>query len=372
MSYATESDVYDNSGLTTTIVQLVTGKSEADVTTLINGFLTKATGDVKEDLGINLTIHRELHLGDGESNIFSLGPEDERQYFDYDVEDNLDRIRRVWFGYEKKKLPYPKDCDLTETIAALCGNSNCTITDETTTFKAGVNSTKLVFSSSGYMEYPSAQDLNLLIDQFPYVSFWLRTDDASITFTLRLYDKDGNNNEYAFTLDKANVWYDVHLKIDDFDTANIDWETVRLYYFRLYASAACTAYLDNFNFNDGWMFTAPEGLFIVSVDGDNSGDEAPTDGEPFFLSYTYDPFKSSTPSYIEEATALKAGIKLIDHLRGKRYADTFLKLRIEPNIMNIEGTGTPYSLMAVRTKLEERYKECLNKYGFEGSYGVIL
>ncbi len=369
--YATESKVYSVSGFTSTKIQAITGKSQAEVTTLINDFLHDANDAIQDEIKKPITIKEELHYADGEKNIFDLGTEDEENNFNFNIDGCLEKIINCWFDQEKKLRPYPTDCDsLTESTASSFGVSNATVTDESTIVKCGTKSIKSVFTASGYIEYPSAKTLNLNIDVYDYVSFWIYSSNASVTFTLKLYDKDGNNNEQSFTVDKANVWYDIHIKIDSFDTFNVNWEDVKLYYWRLYANNACTVYIDGFNFNDEWSFVAPSGKLVISVDTTH-GDQPPAEDYPFYISYTYDPFKSSVPQSINEACACLAAIALIDHLRGNRYIDTHFDLEMET--VNVdEDTGRPQGLLAVRSMLEKRYDKAMARYGSSGSYGVIM
>lgn len=371
MSYTSESEVENATGIYSALTQRVTKKSASEVTTLINGFITKATKEIRDRLRLPIVVAREYHKGDGEKNIFDLKCISEENWFEYDPENNLEAVKAVWFSEQRKHMPYPEDCEQgTENNSSDYGTSNVTVSDEETIVKAGSYSLKAIFSASGYIEYPSAKNLNKNIDIHKYNSFWLRTNNKDTVFTLRLYDKNNNYNSYEFTLDKADIWYDVHLKIDDFDNSTVDWEDTKLYYWRLYANGACTIYLDNFNFNNGWMFTAPEGLFIVCIDSDNAGDEPPATGYPFWVTYTYDPFKSSTPANIDEATACLAGIRLIDHLRGKKSAELLFDLKIDPDIVDVSASS-PGGMLGIRTKLEERAEKLLAGYGYQGSYGVI-
>ena len=115
------------------------------------------------------------------------------------------------------------------------------------------------------------------------MAFWFRSSSASVTFTFKLYDVDGNVNEQDFTVEKADVWYLIWIKVDSM-TGSVDWESTRCYYFDIYANGACTVYFDNYSFNDGWMFTEPSGLLNIHV-ADNASEEPPNEGYIFKVAY---------------------------------------------------------------------------------------
>lgn len=364
-TYCTETDVYEATGLNTTLVQNQSEKDASAVTTLINGYILDAETTVKNGTGVPITMRTENHLGDGEKSEFQLGPEDE-EYFGYDPEDGVVDVKAVYFGNSRKKLPYPKNCDdFTEEETPDYAVSNCTVTGETTIKQHNDYSVKMVFSSAGYARYPSGLNLAKNIDIFGYTAFWFRSSDAGVTFTLRLYDKDGNYNSQTFAVDMADVWYIIWIKIDSM-TGSVDWETTKCYYFDIYASGACTAYMDNFAFNDGWIYTAPSGLLCIH-EASNAGEQPPSEGYPFKVTYRYDPFKASVPRNIKIATACIAGIALVDYLRGIRYADTAFRSRGDIGLPKPDKEA----LIGTRTKLKERAKEKLAEFGYAGSYGVV-
>lgn len=364
-TYCTESDVYEATGLNTDLVQNQSGKNQSEVTTLINSYILDAETDIKNGVGVPITMRTEKHLGDGEKSEFQLGPEDE-EFFDYETEDCVEDVKAVYFTNERKKLPYPKNCDdFSESETPDYAVSNCTVTGEDTIKQHGDYAVKMVFSSAGYARYPSGLNLARNIDIFGYVAFWFRSSNAGVTFTLRLYDKDGNCNTQSFSVDVADIWYIIWIKIDSM-TGSVDWETTRCYYFDIYANGACTAYMDNFAFNDGWIYTAPSGLLCIHV-ASNASEEPPSEGYVFKVTYRYDPFKASVPRNIKIAAACIAGVALVDYLRGIRYSDTAFRSR--------GNTGLPRpdkeALIGTRTKLIEKAKEKIAEFGYVGSYGVV-
>jgi hypothetical protein len=194
MVYTTEASVYSRTGLSSAGIQKVSGKSLADVSTLIEGYISDAEKQIKEDIEYPIRIKQELHYGDGSKRWFELGPEDDpyAEEGDYDPEDGLLEVYSAWFGRAKMKKPYPEDCDTFTNGVASISNSNATVTAETTIKVCGDDSIKAVFSAAGYIQYPSTAYLDKDIDAFSDVFFWFRTTNRSITFTLRLYDKDGS------------------------------------------------------------------------------------------------------------------------------------------------------------------------------------
>jgi len=372
MPYSTESLVYYYSGLSDDLVQSVTG---SDPTTMIENFIAKADQRIKKWIRIPILLHRELHLGDGENRSFKLGSEDsDMELYDYDPEGGVEKIHAVYMGRARLKLPYPKDCDVQcENNSSDYGSSNCTITDVANTVaekNVGDYHIQGVFSAAGYMQYPSAQNLKKSIDHYDYVSFILETDDATVTFTLRLYDKDGNYNSYEFTLPSADIRTLVSIAIDNM-TGSVDWDDVNLYYWELRADGACTVKLDGFNFNEGFAWGYPYGELyhtetetISTRDGD---DGVLGSGYKIYTTYEYDPFKQSTPANIESASARLAGAFLWDYLAGYVIADS--KLRVSGE--TLEPLPPRDVMMVMKKRLIDEARQDVAEYGFGRVGGVI-
>jgi len=319
MAYSTEENVYEATGMNTTVVQSLSEKSAEEVTTLINDYIAKADDRLKRLMKIPINIRKEKHEFDGRNFTVELGPDqDEFEIFDYDPENCVEAIFALYAINKKRiKLPYPKDCDaLTESHSDYT-SSNCTLSTETTTKKCGDASIEGVFSDAGYFAFPTSANLNKNIYPWKYIGFWFRTSDETTTFTLKLYDKDGNVNTWDFTLDKADVWYIVSVPVAEFDVEAVDWGTkgVKCEQVRIYSDKGCTVYFDNFNFNDGFFWTYPEGLICWSKNPDTM---YPT--ETVFVTYSYDPYKVSgtVPEVVEQASAKLAGVYLLDYLIGIR------------------------------------------------------
>jgi len=130
-TYCSESDVYNESGLDSAIVREMSGKSEAQVTTLINQYILSAEKKINDKIGVPKTRHREFHMGTGEDDEFDLGAEDEIGYFTIDVKDQVLEAYACYLGGRRMKRPYPKSCDLCEKAYDWSGVTyNCIVTDE--------------------------------------------------------------------------------------------------------------------------------------------------------------------------------------------------------------------------------------------------
>ena len=363
MSYCTESDVYNETGMDTTIIQALNSILDAAaVTALIEGFIADIEEEINDLMNVPVIIHRELHCATGEDDEFDLGSFDELGFYDdYTPAGNMVTGFALWYNNIRKLRPYPEvTADMTESIAASMNGTNCVITDDTTVglFVAGANSTKLVYNAAGMARYPTAQNLNKNIDIYEFVSKRVRCSSTTVTLTLRLYDKDGNYNSYDFSVDKADIWYIIHQQIDnDVDSGTIDWDDTRLYYWEIWADGACTVYIDNLNFNDGWFFTAPQGKLVIPYRMDE--DPAPY-GYKFFISYTHNPMLASVPRHIKKATACLAGITLINWCIGRRQRDTAFLLESDTLIRAPDKE----TMVFTRSYLQKQADRALASFGY--------
>ena len=136
-----------------------------------------------------------------------------------------------------------------------------------------------------------------------------------------------------------------------------------MYYFDLYSDGACTVYLDNVNFNDGVMWTIPQGELVTMVKlppvySEFSG--MLPEGYIIKVTYSFDPFISSVPSAIEEACACLAGAKTFDVLLGRRVQTTGFVLQAK------DGTTITdkFTMSVVMNRLIERAKTLVgDSYG---------
>ena len=375
MTYTTESSVYNTTGLSSEIIQKLAQISESDVSTLVSGWISDAEQDIKTDLGLPFAVIEELHLGDGNNNLFELGPWDEEYGApgQYDPTDCVEKVYRVKFHRAKKLLPYPTTCELgTESITGWTG-SNATITADTSSAVAGDARIKAVFSSAGYIRYPDGSNVEYLdvdIDKFKDWFANLELSDKTATITLRLYDKDGNYNHEEITLRQNNIDEFIWIDLNSMD-GSVDWDDVRLQYIELHVDKACTLYVDNMCFADEWAYTAPKGYFHVSVAHNVSSESPPPSDYPFYVSYTYDPFKASVPSNIRQACDWLVGIKIIDYLRTVKYINTDFRLLADTMMPDDIDTGGTTGVLGVKHQMLQNYNRCIQRYG-QGSYGLIV
>ena len=375
-TYTTEAGVYSTTGLSSELIQRVTQLPEAEVTTLVNGFIDKAEVDLKEDIRVPYTIRKELHLGTGYDNIFELGPWDEEfsSSAEYDPTDGVMEVSRLYFSKYRKQRPYPTDCELnTDRDPTLCWTeTNAVLTGEQTIVIHGNQSIKAVFSDAGYAQTPCGvleRYLDKQIGLYTYLFFWFRTDDRTKTFSVRLYNTDGNYEEATFSPRQSDVGQFFWINIGAM-TGSIDWGNTdtRLQYIRFYVSGACTIYIDNLCFADEWAYSAPIGYLHIAKADNISGSGFPSYNYPFYATYSYDPFLASTPSNIQEATEWLTGVKVIDHLRMHKYGVTDFYL--EGDTLEPDTPMQRSGMLGVRSKFLEQYQRCLKNYGGV-SYGVI-
>lgn len=217
----------------------------------------------------------------------------------------------------------------------------------------------------GTARYPNVSGgeyLDKNIDIFTYMFLRVRASVANTTVTIKLYNEAGSCNTATYKMVTAGKWYMVMLDLDSDFTGSVDWNDDPLYWFTITVDKECLFYVDNINFNDDWCFTAPSGKLVIMR---RSCDQPAPDGYEFTVTYTYDPFKSSVPQNIKEATALYAGAKIIDHLIGIR--QTFQAFEAE----SLELIPDKESLYITRTTMIARADKKLASYGF-GWSGTLV
>ena len=322
MPYTTEDGVYETTGFSSEIIQEVLEVDITEVTSLVSGWISDSEGKLKDDTYAPYVIRKELHLGTGYDNQFLLGPQDEEYSTTagYDPEDGLEQIHDVWFSRFKKKRPYPVGCDIDGDLATVTGWSGTATPANNTVYQVqGTNCVAITYTGGGeYVQYPDGTNISYLdrhIGSYGYIFFYLRSN-AVVTFTLRLYDTDGNYEEQTFSPRQANVGQYFWLHRDTL-TGSISWSnsSTRLQYFRIYADGACIVYLDNFCFADDWAYTAPAGTLHIAKADNISSSGFPSENYPYYATYSYDPFLASVPSTIKEAVECLVGVAIIDHLR---------------------------------------------------------
>lgn len=360
MAYSTIDDVLEATGMTLKIVQDLGDKTEEQVNTMIDGFIAKAEGKIKGALGVPITIRKEYHKFE-KNNTLELGPyEDEFEFFSsYNPEDCVEKIYAIyWFEGKRIKLPYPRDCDkLTEDVIDM-DSIDCTLTKEESIVKCGLASIKAEFLVGGKFGFPKNANLNKFIYSWNYIGFWFRTDDTDATFTITLSDKDGNTETQTFTLTFADTWEIVALKMSDF-VGSIDWKTTKLQKIEIGSDKACTIYFDNFNFNDSYFWTYPEGLICWSNPSSN----------PFAqieVTYSYDPYKNSTPDVIVTASSRMAGVYLMDFLIGCRQRISGFQQMAD----TLDPRPDRETLEITRARLLREAQSCLASIGYKTYEGM--
>jgi hypothetical protein len=370
--YTTETAVYDRTGFNSSTIVTLSGKSTADVTTLVNGYIADAQDRIRLDIEYPIQIRNERHLGNGYKKDFDLGPEDDPYGFesDYDPENGLIEIFSLKTAGIKRLKPYPEDCELGTDTYTDWGESNAIVSEDSTIKIHGDHSIKAELTGSGYIQYPNGSTVSYLdkiIDPYSDLFFWARTNDKTQTFEVRLYDTDGNYAYETFTFRQNDVGQYFWLDLDTFHGA-FDWENHYIQYIRFYVSGVCNFYVDNLCFADDWAFTKPLGTLHISVADNISGEAAPSENYPFYVSYSYDPFLASVPGVIAEAAEWMTGIYIIDYLRGIRYRKT--SFEVFGTTLELDMDQSREALMAVRSKFEKSYWECLRNWG-PGSYGMV-
>lgn len=364
MVYCAEDDVYEASGITKAVVKSLSGKDDSEVTTLIEKYINRADKTVQRKLGIPITIRKEDHEFEKNDTV-ELGPyEDQYEFYgSFDPNNCIEKVFALFLvdtndNETRVKLPYPKDCDeLSEDITDMTG-TNVTLTKDETTVKCGDASIKAVFSAAGSFYFPSAGNLQKNINPWTYISFWFRTSDKTATFTLTLEDKDGNTESATFTLDFNDTWEIINLDIDE-NFGDISWSTIKLQKITISSDKACTIYFDNFNFNDGYFWTAPEGLLCW----------ADPDSDPWAkvrVTYSYDPYKVTVPQNILDASAKLAGVKLLDYCIGLRIAKVGFKQLAE----NLEEIPDKLTLEVMRNRLKREAADALRDIGYYTYEGI--
>lgn len=317
MAYSTESDVYEATGQNTTIVQKLSGgKTAEEISAMIGRFIERADRTIKNDLRIPTPVRKEYHCFHDNDTV-QLGPEEDTFgfYAAYDPKDCVEAVYAIYNNVGRVKLPYPKNCDdFTESHTGMTAGANCTLSTEATIVKCGVGSIKAVFSDAGSFSFPSGQNLMKNIEPWDYIGFWAYTLDKTATFTIKIFDADGNFISKTFTLSHNNTWELIQLELVDFTNYSLyEFDNDRhMQYIQIESDADTTLYFDNFNFNDGFFWTYPEGLICWSMPDTDVGDLE------IYVTYAFDPYKVDTPEEITLASAKKAGILLLEYLIGCR------------------------------------------------------
>ena len=355
MAYCDEEDVYDATGLNSDVIQKLGEKSEAEVTILVNKCIAKADKRIKRLLKVPVVVRKEPHRIQKNETVALGSYEDEFGFFGVNEPENCVEVVYAIFQRNGRriKLPYPKDCDkLSEDVTDM-DSTDCILTKETTDVKCGTASIEADFEVDGMFSFPLNANLNKNIAPWMYIGFWWKTDTKAAEFTIRLYKDATHYNSHTFSCEFDDTWELIALKIGSF-TGDISWGYgTSLQKIEIYSNAECICLFDNFNFNDGLFWTYPEGLICWSV----------PDSEPYFdieVTYAYDPYKSVVPSDLEEASALLAGVKLLDYCIGCRQRITAFKQRA----YDLDTVPDRETLEVTRVRLKREAMQALAGIGF--------
>lgn len=377
LPYSTVEDVLKACGLGITVQRITElhegDMSDADVEEMIEEFIEEADEEIQEELDIPMEVMMEVHIADGETSDFLLGPLDEEHWCGNTIENNLEEVIHVYFGGDEPKYrkfhPFPTDCDgeYTET-SPHAGEwnttvSNCTASLETTTVKCGDASIKFVFTNAGYSRFIMDNSKN--INAFDYVAFAFYSSLTTPTFTLKLYNEDGDCDTQTFTVTRSGVWNIIWIKIADM-TGSVDWDTDKLYEIELYSDSAVTCYMDMLNFNDGYCWAAPQGYLYIH-EAENAGETPYTEGYKFYVTYTYDPYLTNTPKLVRRASKYFAGADLVEHLVGLRQSQTGFESQGESGVTIPDKETLIYN----KGKLRMKGEEALRAIGYGWNFDPI-
>ena len=178
--YSVEDDVYSATGLTSLFLQTLGKLSGAEITTLVNGYIAKADERIRRWMGIPITVRKEGHEFFN-NPIIELGPDREdpfEMFGSYNPENKAVEVYAIYYNEYRTKIPYPKDWDMfTEPSAVglwgvdngIVGGTTTAITGDTTNFKCGTGSLKVVVSrvTGGNSIAPN-----------PTIKLWYRIPDS--------------------------------------------------------------------------------------------------------------------------------------------------------------------------------------------------
>jgi hypothetical protein len=379
MSYTTETKVYNRTGFNSETIVTLSGKSIAEVTTLVEGFISDAQNKLREDIEYPIRVRNEIHYADGQNNTLDLGPEDDP----YSGEGDYDPINGVVEVYNCKAAgikitkPKPEDCDewtdysSTGITSYWSGGGSATITSENSPKVSGSHSVKVIFEGIDSFHYPTTKDLDLFINPWKYLFFWVRSSDVTTSLKVRLYTTSLTYVEEDIVLRQSNVGQYYWIRISAMNNVSaINWgdNVTRLQYIEFTSGGSCTVYIDNLCFSDGWAYSAPSGLLHVGKADNVTGEGPPSQGYPYVIDYSYDPFLSSIPGIMAEACEWLSGVYIIDYLRGIRYRKT--SFEVYGATLELDTDASREGLMGIRTYMMKNYWECLRNWG-HGSYGMV-
>ena len=374
--YSSENDVYEVTGKSSQFITNVSRLTAPQVTAMMNRFIAKADEKIRRLLGVPITVRKEGHEFFNNPTV-QMGPDREdpfEMFGSFDPTDKVEEIYAIYYNEYRTKLPYPKDWDLfTEpTEIGHWGSDNAIITSDTTDFKCGTASLKAVAAGAGDIYYPSTKNLHKRIYPWFYMGFWFKTDNPNANFTFRIVRNTGSYYYSNFNVSNGDTWEVIMLSIRRFKFVNaggegpqpdFNWILTYTEYFEITCDAACTMHVDNFNFNDGFFATYPEGTIAWCMP-----EWYPTGR--IAVTYSYDPYKAKdstqVPEALNEASAKLAGILLLDYLIGLRQQH----IAFDQLSDTLEESPDRESLEATKRRLQDEAERALESLGYRGYEGI--
>jgi hypothetical protein len=384
--YSVEADVFEATGLTSQFLQTLGGLSSAQVTLLLNGYIAKADERIRRWLGIPITVRKEGHEFFN-NPIVELGPDREdpfEMFGSYDPLDKTEEIFAIYYNEYRTKVPYPKNWDQFTEAAYLTKwgiddgivGGTTTLVADTSIKKCGGASLKATVArvAGGNIYYPINKNLNRRIYPWFYAGFYLMTDTPSTNFQFRIYRDTGSYYYGNFVVSTAGnnslsmTWVPIQLSIRRFQFANaggegaqpdFNWILTYTQYIKIVADRPCKFWIDNFNFNDGFFATYPEGTISWCMP------ECYPRGR-ISVTYSYDPFKNSIPPALLEASSKLAGVLLLDWCIGKRQ----MVVAFVENADTLAEQPDKVTLESSRRRLETEAYTALETLGYKSYEGI--
>jgi len=254
-------------------------------------------------------------------------------------------------------------------------DTTTTITGDTTNFKCGKGSLKVVVSDTygGSIYFPKNKNFNRRIYPWFYCGFYFMTDTPTANFQFRMVRSTGSYYYGNFTASSvggalANTWIPIMLSIRRFQFANVygegaqpdfNWILTPTQYIEITADRPCTFWVDNFSFNDGFFATYPEGTISWCMP------EWYPSGR-ITVTYSFDPYLLSIPPALLEASSKLAGVLLIDWAIGKRQ----MAIAFEQLSDTLAESPDKVTLENTRRRLETEAYSALETLGYKSYEGI--
>lgn len=370
ISYSEEQDVYDATGMTTAFIEKACSLTSEQLTALINKYIAKSDSKIRRLLGIPITVRKEGHEFFNNPTV-QLGPDREdpfEMFGAFDPTDKVSEIYAIYYNEYRTKIPYPKNWDQFTEDTTGWAITNGTMTQDKTDLKCGIASLKSVMTGAGNIQYPSTHNLHKRIYPWWYAGFWFKCSNADANFTFRIVRGTGSYYYSNFNVINADTWEPIQLSIRRFQFANsggegvqpdFNWILTYTEYIEITCDRACIFSIDNFNFNDGFFASYPQGTIQWCMP-----EWYPTGR--IAVTYSYDPYAIDVPEALNEASSKMAGILLIDYLIGMRQQH----IAFDQMSDTLEESPDRETMQATRVRLQTEAEECLASLGYKSYEGV--